>query len=45
MSITFTWCADTEIDILMGVESVGVVFTLFLEFRGGIIGAGWPALP
>ena len=44
-SITLTWHANAAVDILIGVEFAGAEFASFLQCGGGIIGAGWSALP
>ena len=44
-SITLTWRANTAVKILIGVEYAVAGFASLLEFEGGIIGAGWSALP
>ena len=43
--MTLTWFGNASVEILIFVEYLGSGFSSFLEFRGGIIGTGWSALP
>ena len=43
-STTLTWCANTAVNILMGVEYEVVGLTSLLECEGVITGVGWPTL-
>ena len=43
-STTLTWCANTAVNILMGVKYERAGLTSLLECEGGITGVGWPTL-